>query len=174
MAVKLFGLMIFLISYLFDVSSTSKNSCDVCIEVLKRFKDIVLKGKITDPEEIEEKFMEFCETSQDQERRFCYYLGGLAESATRTLSDMSKPMSWGLPVEKICIKLGEKDEQLCHLKYKDYKRKTRREILMDFPLSELKRLLKDLKLTCDLCFEKEEFVEKILSKDKKKSFYEEL
>jgi hypothetical protein len=44
-------------------------------------------------------------------------LGGLEESATGTLGDMSKPMSWGLPGDKICEKLKKKDSQVCELRY---------------------------------------------------------
>lgn len=47
----------------------------------------------------------------------CYYLGGVEESATGTLGDMSKPMSWGLPADKICEKLKKKDNTICDLRY---------------------------------------------------------
>ena len=53
----------------------------------------------------------------DRENRFCYYVGGLEESATGILGEVSKPMSWGLPPNKICDKLKKKDSQICDLKY---------------------------------------------------------
>ena len=34
-------------------------------------------------------------------RRFCYYLGGTKDAATGILGEMSKPLSWGMPVEKV-------------------------------------------------------------------------
>ena len=52
----------------------------------------------------------------------CYYVGGLDESATGMLGEVSKPVSWGMPAEKICMKLYKKDAQICDIKYgKHYK-----------------------------------------------------
>lgn len=53
----------------------------------------------------------FCQIFQ------CYYIGGLEESATKIVTEMSKPLSWGLPVDKVCQKLKKKDIQICDLRY---------------------------------------------------------
>ena len=50
----------------------------------------------------------------------CYYVGGLEESATGMLGEMSKPVSWGVPAGKVCMKLYKKDQQICDLKYGKY------------------------------------------------------
>lgn len=55
-----------------------------------------------------------------KENRFCYYIGGLEESATGILGEMSNPMSWGMPMEKVCEKLKKKDAQICDLRYGKY------------------------------------------------------
>ena len=47
----------------------------------------------------------------------CYYLGGTSDAATSILSDLTKPLSWGMPADKVCFKLYKKDEQICELKY---------------------------------------------------------
>lgn len=47
----------------------------------------------------------------------CYYLGGLEESATGILSELSKPISWSMPANKVCEKLKKKDSQICDLRY---------------------------------------------------------
>jgi len=47
----------------------------------------------------------------------CYYLGGLEESATGILGEMSKPLSWSMPADKVCEKLKKKDVQICDLRY---------------------------------------------------------
>lgn len=47
----------------------------------------------------------------------CYYLGGLEESATGILGEVSKPLSWSMPADKICEKLKKKDNQICDLKF---------------------------------------------------------
>lgn len=41
----------------------------------------------------------------------------MEESATKIVSEMSKPMSWGVPVDKLCEKLKKKDHQICDLRY---------------------------------------------------------
>lgn len=50
----------------------------------------------------------------------CYYIGGLEESATKIVTEMSKPLSWGLPVDKVCQKLKKKDVQICDLRYGNF------------------------------------------------------
>lgn len=52
-----------------------------------------------------------------KENRFCYYIGGMEDSATGILGEMSKPISWGLPMLKVCEKLKKKDAQICELRY---------------------------------------------------------
>jgi len=44
-------------------------------------------------------------------------LGGLEESATGILGEMSKPMSWGMPATKICEKLKKMDGAICELRF---------------------------------------------------------
>lgn len=68
----------------------------------------------------------------------CYYVGGLETSATYIIGEMSKPMSWGMPADKICReKLLKKDSQICDLKY---------EKQIDLDSVDLKKLkVKDLK-----------------------------
>lgn len=50
----------------------------------------------------------------------CYYLGGLEDSATGILSELSKPLSWSMPADKICEKLKKKDAQICDLRFGMY------------------------------------------------------
>ena len=44
-------------------------------------------------------------------------MGGTADAATGILGEMSKPVSWGMPSEKVCEKLKKKDKQICELRY---------------------------------------------------------
>lgn len=55
-----------------------------------------------------------------KENRFCYYVGGLEDSATGILNEISKPLSWGMPSEKVCEKLKKKDSQICQLRYGNF------------------------------------------------------
>lgn len=67
----------------------------------------------------------------------CYYLGGLEESATGILGELSKPLSWSMPADKICEKLKKMDSQICDLRY---------EKQIDLDAVDLKKLkVRDLK-----------------------------
>ncbi len=47
----------------------------------------------------------------------CYYIGATNDAATKMINEVSKPLSYHVPVEKICEKLKKKDSQICELKY---------------------------------------------------------
>ena len=47
----------------------------------------------------------------------CYYIGGSDISATKLVREVTKPLSFGKPTEKICEELKKKDQQICELKY---------------------------------------------------------
>lgn len=53
----------------------------------------------------------------------CYYIGALETSATRIITSVTKPLSYGKPVEKICKDLGKKDSEICELEYGEKERK---------------------------------------------------
>ena len=132
----------------------------VCFSVVNKLSSSLAPDETTDAKKIEAKFGEFCKTSKKQDNRFCYYVGGLEESATKIVGELVKPLSWGLPAEKICERLQKKDAQICELRY---------ERTIDLATVEPKKLrVKDLKKIladhdekCDNCIEKTEFVAKV-------------
>jgi len=132
----------------------------VCVGVLNK-----LINKLTSAEKgshfaIEEKFKEMCLEAKKAEHRFCYYIGGLEESATKILGDMSKPLSWGLPADKVCEKLVKKDPTVCDLRYeKTIDLKT--VDLKKLRVRDLKKILSDWDERCDGCIEKAEFIRRI-------------
>ena len=85
--------------------------------MLNRFKETLDKKEAGDPSLIEKGFKAFCQDLKLKENRFCYYLGGTEDAATGILGEMSKPLSWGMPAEKVCEKLKKKDKQICELRY---------------------------------------------------------
>jgi len=92
----------------------------------------------------------------------CYYLGGVEDSATGILSEMSKPLSWSMPADKICEKLKKKDNQICDLRYeKQIDLKTVN--LKKLKVRDLKKILSDWEETCDDCIEKGDFIKRIES-----------
>jgi len=137
-----------------------KGDCEVCVSVLDRFKETLTKDELTVPAKIEEKFRKFCKPLKTKDNRFCYFLGGTADAATGILGEMSKPMSWGMPSDKICEKLKKKDKQICELTYEkqiDFKTVD----LKKLKVKELKKILNDWDEGCDGCLEKADFIRRI-------------
>lgn len=109
---------------------------------------------------VEQKFRDLCLDTKKQENRFCYYVGGLEESATKIVGELSKPLSWGLPAEKICERLQKKDSQICELRYEkmiDLKTVD----LKKLRVKDLKKILNDWEERCENCIEKAEFIARI-------------
>ena len=154
------SLLLLLAVFTSFVVSLKKGECEVCISVIDRFRQTLTKEQASDPKAIEKEFVKFCKPLKTKENRFCYFLGGTADAATGILGEMSKPLSWSMPSDKICEKLKKKDRQVCELTY---------EKQIDFSTVDLKKLkVKDLKKilndwdeTCDGCLEKGDFIKKI-------------
>jgi mesencephalic astrocyte-derived neurotrophic factor len=135
--------VIFALDTMFSASSLSFYVSTVCIKVVQRFADSLSEKTKKDFKAIETEFKAFCKDLRGKENRFvststakllhcnlfvfkifnsfpglqCYYVGGLVESATGILGEISKPLSWSLPADKICEKLKKKDAQICDLRY---------------------------------------------------------
>lgn len=102
----------------------------------------------------------WCKAAKLRENRFCYFLGGTEDAATGILGEMSKPLSWGVPPEKVCEKLKKKDKQVCELRYeKQIDLKTID--LKKLKVRDLKKILNDWDETCDGCLEKGDFIKRI-------------
>jgi len=157
---RVLSLVVFLCAYSSPVHSLRKGDCEVCVSVLDRFRATLSTDDASSPPKIEAKFKSFCKSLKTKENRFCYYLGGTADAATGILGEMSKPLSWSMPSDKICEKLKKKDKQICELTY---------EKQIDFKTVDLKKLkVKDLKNilsgwdeACDGCLEKADFIKRI-------------
>lgn len=118
----------------------------------------------------------------------CYYLGGLEESATGILGELSKPLSWSMPADKICEKLKKRDAQICDLRFGMYNICTLLSFLLQsrifcqcyvaifvsekqidlntvnlkkLKVRDLKKILNDWEETCDGCIEKTDFIKRI-------------
>lgn len=111
-------------------------------------------------QKIETRFKEACKVSKGKDNRFCYYIGGLEESATGILNEMSKPLSWGMPPEKVCEKLKKKDAQVCDLRY-EKQIDLNNVDLKKLKVRDLKKILNDWDETCDDCLEKSDYIKRI-------------
>ena len=115
-------------------------------------------------------------------------MGGTADAATGILGEMSKPISWGVPTDKVCEKLKKKDKQVCELRYgKCWFNFSWNQIftgyvyfhefflfffsekqidlnnvdLKKLKVRDLKKILNDWDETCDGCLEKADFIKRI-------------
>ncbi|XP_067638216.1 mesencephalic astrocyte-derived neurotrophic factor homolog [Eurosta solidaginis] len=137
-----------------------EGECEVCVKTVKRFADTLDDATKKDNKKIEEKFKTFCKKQKNKEHRFCYYLGGLEESATGILNELSKPLSWSMPADKICEKLKKKDAQICDLRYE--KQIDLNSVdLKKLKVRDLKKILNDWDESCDGCIEKTDFIKRI-------------
>ena len=82
-------------------------------------------------------------------------------SATYIIPEMSKPMSWNMPADKICReKLLKKDSQICDLKY-DKQIDVNAVDLKSLKVKDLKKILNDWGEDTKGYTEKSEFIQRI-------------
>ncbi|XP_055701524.1 mesencephalic astrocyte-derived neurotrophic factor homolog [Phlebotomus papatasi] len=137
-----------------------EDECEVCVKTVQRFADTLSDDVKKDPKKIEDEFKVFCKGQKNKEQRFCYYLGGLEESATGILGELSKPLSWSMPADKICEKLKKKDAQICDLRY-EKQIDLNTVDLKKLKVRDLKKILSDWDETCDGCLEKTDYINRI-------------
>lgn len=142
------------------VSALKEGECEVCVATLKKFAATLTEEEKKTPKEIEDRFKVFCKGTKSKENRFCYYLGGLQESATGILGEISKPLSYSLPADKICEKLKKKDAQICDLRF-EKQIDLNTVDLKKLKVRDLKKILNDWDETCDGCIEKSDFIQRI-------------
>lgn len=143
-----------------SVSCSETLNCEVCVEVLRKFGEKLSDSTRSHPVLIENEFKKFCSQSRNKEKRFCYYVGGLEDSATSILRDLSTPLSWYMPPDKICGKLKKKDSQICELRY-DMKIDLANTDINKLKVKDLKKILHSWGEVCHACIEKSDFVRKI-------------
>lgn len=87
-------------------------------------------------------------------------MGGLEESATGILGELSRPVSSFMPAEKVCEKLSKKDAQVCELRY-EKQIDLNNVDLKKLKVRDLKKILSDWDENCDGCLEKPDFIKRI-------------
>uniref|UniRef100_A0A8B9K5Y1 Mesencephalic astrocyte-derived neurotrophic factor n=1 Tax=Astyanax mexicanus TaxID=7994 RepID=A0A8B9K5Y1_ASTMX len=91
---------------------------------------------------------------------YCYYIGATSDAATKIINEVSKPLSYHVPVEKVCEKLKKKDSQICELKY-DKQVDLSSVDLKKLKVKDLKKILDEWGESCKGCVEKSDFIRKI-------------
>uniref|UniRef100_A0A3P9JN66 Mesencephalic astrocyte-derived neurotrophic factor n=1 Tax=Oryzias latipes TaxID=8090 RepID=A0A3P9JN66_ORYLA len=138
-----------------------EGECEVCVSFLDKFyqslKDSDSSFKSAD---IEKALAKSCNEAKGKENRFCYYIGATSDAATKIINEVSKPLSYHAPVEKICEKLKKKDSQICELKY-DKQLDLSTVDLKKLKVKDLKKILEEWGESCKGCAEKSDFIRKI-------------
>ncbi|KAI4486652.1 mesencephalic astrocyte-derived neurotrophic factor homolog [Polistes fuscatus] len=142
------------------ITALKEGECEVCVVTVNKFAETLTSDVKSDYKKIESEFKEFCKTTKSKENRFCYYLGGLEESATGILGELSKPLSWSMPADKICEKLKKKDAQICDLRF-EKQIDLRTVDLKKLKVRDLKKILNDWDESCEGCIEKTDFIKRI-------------
>jgi len=155
-----FGVLLALSALIVLSAAAREDRCEVCVGVLTKLLDSLAPEEKSHADTIEAKFSEFCLTSKKVENRFCYYVGGLEESATKIVTEMSKPLSWGMPPLKVCEKLQKRDPQVCELRYEKQIDLASVD-LKKLRVRDLKKILADWDEICDGCIEKADFIKRI-------------
>uniref|UniRef100_A0A0N4ZF80 Mesencephalic astrocyte-derived neurotrophic factor homolog n=1 Tax=Parastrongyloides trichosuri TaxID=131310 RepID=A0A0N4ZF80_PARTI len=138
----------------------SSQECEICTKVLTDAMAKVPKEHLTKSDKISEVIRQHCSGTFDKEHKLCNFIGALPDSPTSMMNDVSKPLAYSMPPEKVCLKLKPKDAQICELK-------------MDKPIDwatinlnkmrvkELKKILEKWGEQCKGCTEKSEYVRRI-------------
>lgn len=136
--------------------------CEVCISVLDKFMKHVPEDKRNDQKVLEKELEKFCKTSKEKDHKFCVNIGAIENSPTRIVDKVTQPLSWLMPVDKVCEKLKKADSQLCELRY-DKKIDLTETNLKKLRVNELKKILSSWgeDAACKGCAEKDDFIRAI-------------
>ncbi|KAI1890335.1 hypothetical protein AGOR_G00152670 [Albula goreensis] len=139
----------------------SEGECEVCVSFLGRFYQSLKDNNVEfNSAAIEKELVKMCKDAKGKENRLCYYMGATSDAATKIINEVSKPLSYHVPVEKVCEKLKKKDSQICELKY-DKQVDLSSVDLKKLKVKDLKKVLEEWGETCKGCVEKSDFIRKI-------------
>ncbi|KAJ8404068.1 hypothetical protein AAFF_G00344180 [Aldrovandia affinis] len=135
--------------------------CEVCVGFLARLYQSLKDNNVKfNSEAVEGELVKMCREAKGKENRLCYYMGATSDAATKIINEVSKPLSYHVPVEKICEKLKKKDSQICELRY-DKQVDLSTADLKKLKVKDLKKILADWAETCKGCVEKSDFIRRI-------------
>lgn len=138
-----------------------EGECEVCVSFLGKFYESLKENDVKfNNADIEKALMKSCKDAKGKDNRFCYYIGATSDAATKIINEVSKPLSYHVPVEKICEKLKKKDSQICELKY-DKQLDLSTVDLKKLKVKDLKKILEEWGESCKGCAEKSDFIRKI-------------
>ena len=142
------------------LKEANEENCEVCVKFLSKFIDSLDSDTKSTPAKVEEAFRKTCKTAKKDDNRLCYYIGATEDAATSIVGELTKPVSWGVPANKVCLKLYKKDEQICELKY-EKQIDLSNVNLKKLKVKDLKNILSDWDEQCRGCTEKTDYVKRV-------------
>eukprot|EP01138_Halocafeteria_seosinensis_P005911 gb/GECG01006043.1/.p1 GENE.gb/GECG01006043.1/~~gb/GECG01006043.1/.p1 ORF type:complete len:174 (+),score=19.75 gb/GECG01006043.1/:1-522(+) len=135
-----------------EAKSRDPKHCEVCKKVLADISDRAENSK--DHESIENTIKRYCDGTkkESREKKLCYYI----EPVQR---EVSKPLSMGVPVERVCEKISKRTPEVCELRFPE-KIDLKNTDFSKLRVKQLKSILSEHGVTCDGCIEKDDFVRK--------------
>lgn len=144
-----------------NIEALKEGECEVCVSFLGKFYESLKETDVKfNSADIETALIKSCKDARSKDNRFCYYIGATSDAATKIINEVSKPLSYHVPVEKICEKLKKKDSQICELKY-DKQLDLSTVDLKKLKVKDLKKILEEWGESCKGCAEKSDFIRKI-------------
>lgn len=137
-----------------------EGECEVCIKVVNDLIKIGKENKVSSMEDWNKQIKSHCATVKNRENRFCYYIGATEDAATKIINEVSKPLSFSMPAEKVCEKLKPKDAQICELVFEKQLDWSKID-LKKMRVKQLKKILNDWNEKCSGCLEKQDFIKRI-------------
>lgn len=141
-------------------AAIKEGECEVCVKFVTYLANELEKEGDEGRRDIQSFIKKRCKLTKDKENRFCYYIGGLDESATGMMKDLVPKFENFFPPEKICESIKKNNPQVCELKYEkplDWKNIN----LKKMRVKELKKILSDWGEDCRGCLEKQDFIKRI-------------
>ncbi|XP_036374281.1 cerebral dopamine neurotrophic factor [Megalops cyprinoides] len=133
--------------------------CEVCVGFLERlYRDLTSRHEELTPVRVEAGLQRACAEAGGKEGRLCYYLGATSDAATKITREVTRPMSYHVPVVKICERLQRRDSQICELRYEKQTIDISTAALSKLRVAELKNILNSWGEVCRACIEKTDFV----------------
>lgn len=144
-----------------NAEALKEGDCEVCVSFLGKFYESLKENDVKfNSADIEKALIKACKDAKSKDNRFCYYIGATSDAATKIINEVSKPLSYHVPVEKICEKLKKKDSQICELKYEKQLDLSTVD-LKKLKVKDLKKILEEWGESCKGCAEKSDFIRKI-------------
>jgi hypothetical protein len=134
--------------------SADPKECEVCKKVMGTIIEQASKlEKKKNLEAVEDVLHKVCkDRTHPREKKLCYYIEPIKR-------DVSRPVSNGVPADRICKRLKKNSPEICELQYPI---KMSEDVdVSKLRVKQLKKILADRGVDCKGCLEKRDFVKRV-------------